>query len=102
MAINAQILSIDLVNQNSLQITFTEAWYQEDIPQLTSCILNYLSELHVIEKTSGADREYTRFEWQQDYFIINFECYSESCWIENETTPNIPLLSLIKENIEAH
>ncbi|XPF92995.1 DUF3630 family protein [Colwellia sp. RE-S-Sl-9] len=96
-----KISSVELVNQASLQITFVESWYQEDIPLLTSLVLNFLKDHYLIETTQGADREYTRFKWQNDYFLLNFECYSESCWIENETTPNIPLLNLIKENIEA-
>ncbi|WP_077339755.1 DUF3630 family protein [Pseudocolwellia agarivorans] len=95
-----KISSVELVNQTSLQITFVAGWYQEDIPLLTSLVLSLLKDHYLIETTQGADREYTRFKWQDDYFILNFECYSESCWIENETKTNTPLLNLIKQYIE--
>ena len=95
-----QLASIYTINKNSLQINFIDRWHQEDIKSLTSFILNHLKAHHVIEVISGADREYCRFEWQKDYFVLNFECYSESCWIENETTPNFTLLTSIKQCLE--
>ena len=96
------LASISLINENSLQLVFAKNWYQEDINALTTLILNSFEDHQVIETISGADREYCRFEWQKNYFIINFECYSESCWIEHETTPNIALLNSIKQCLDLH
>lgn len=95
-----QLTSVHIINEDSLQINFAKNWYQEDIKSFTTFILGHLDAHHVIEVISGADREYCRFEWQQHYFVLNFECYSESCWIENETTPNFNLLTSIKQYLE--
>lgn len=101
MAEQSKIASLILINENSLQINFTNNWYQEDVSQLTTDILSALTGHHILETISGADRENCRFEWQQEYFMLNFECYSQSCWIENETTPNLSFLNLIKQHLEA-
>jgi hypothetical protein len=75
-------------------------WYQEDIPQLITNILVFLKGHDILESISGADRENCRFKWRTAYFIINFECYSQSCWIENETTSDIELLTLLKQSLD--
>lgn len=93
------IISSKIINQNSLQITFSDDWYQEDVPQLISNILSSLKDHHVLENISGADRENCRFQWSKGYFIANFECYSQSCWIENETTPDVQLLTLLQQSL---
>lgn len=95
-----KISSIEMINSNSLQIIFSDHWYQEDTVQLTQNILNLLENHKVLEQISGGDRENCRFEWLQEYFMLNFEYYSQSCWIENETTPNIDLLNTIKQHLE--
>lgn len=94
------ISSLELIESSSLQVIFTDDWYQEDVPQLTEIILSSLEGHHTLEQISGGDRENCRFEWSQEYFILNFECYSQSCWIENETTPNVDLLNKIKTHLE--
>lgn len=94
------ITSSEIINENSLQLIFADDWYQEDIPQLITIILSFLKDHQILESISGADRENCRFMWRTDYFIINFECYSQSCWIENETTPDIELLNLLKQSLE--
>jgi hypothetical protein len=94
------IRSSEIINQNSLQIVFAKDWYQEDVTQLITTILSFLKDHQVLENISGADRENCRFKWRSDYFILNFECYSQSCWIENETAPDIELLTLLKQNLE--
>ncbi|WP_426359072.1 DUF3630 family protein [Pseudocolwellia sp. HL-MZ19] len=96
----SKIASLTLINENSLQIIFHEIWYQEDVSQLTADVLSALKDHNILETISGADRENCRFEWQQEYFMMNFECYSQSCWIENETTPNLSLLTTIKQHLE--
>lgn len=50
-----QLASVSLINENSLQITFTENWYQEDIEVLTTLIFNYIKDYQIIESISGAD-----------------------------------------------
>lgn len=93
---NIEISTVAIVNQASLQINFNHNWYQEDVEEIKQHLFSLLSDHHIIEAIIGADREYFRFTWQQEYFILNFECYSQSCWIENETTPNAALLEKLK------
>jgi len=93
------ITASEIINQNSLQLTFSDYWYQEDVPQLISNILSSLTDHHILENISGADRENCRFQWSTGYFIVNFECYSQSCWIENETASDIELLTLLQQSL---
>ncbi len=62
-------------------------WFQEDINTLYLGIFSLLEDVVIKEVISGADRENIRFSWQINYdFILNFDCYSQSCWLaaENE------------------
>ncbi|MEO9509432.1 MAG: DUF3630 family protein [Nonlabens ulvanivorans] len=92
--------TLTLIDDNSLQINFTDAWYQEDTPSLTAYLFEQLGNCSTLEVILGADRENCRFEWQQNYFILNFECYSQSCWIENETATDLATLNVIKQQLE--
>jgi hypothetical protein len=67
-----------------LNITFTFSWYQEDIYDLIKLIFKPIMPLNIQESILGADRENIRFKWHQYYFVVNFECYSQSCWIEGQ------------------
>jgi len=96
---NIHIASTEIINQNSLQITFTDDWYQEDISLLNQHILCFLKGHHIIETTLGADRQYCRFEWQDQYFVIHFEYYCQACWVENETISNVGALNSINNNL---
>jgi hypothetical protein len=42
------------------------------------------NKLKTLEIIMGADRAYQRFEYQSDFFTLQFECNSQSCWIEAE------------------
>lgn len=72
----------DIIDAVILPIEFTPEWYQEDIPVLRSCIVKPLSSLKEVETLTGADRENTRFTYDNHEFMLNFECYSQSVWIE--------------------
>jgi hypothetical protein len=47
-------------------------------------IFNNLTEVTITENTQGADRSNIRFNYKTGRFLLNFECYSQSCWVEPE------------------
>lgn len=90
--------------QRLLLITFDHEWDQDDIAQLSDIVLQQLNheaaqDLHVIEHVKGADREYFRIRFQQDYLILQFESYSNSCWIEPEDQLEIQTLNVIHQRL---
>lgn len=74
-----RIQSIEFVD-GQITVVFKEQWFQEDIEGHRALLLNHLKHHKIKEITVGADRENTRFEWQQTEFLLNFEYYSQSCW----------------------
>jgi len=81
---NVQIKSMSLFEQRSLLINFNQEWFQENINQLKEYLLEQCSNIKELEVTIGADRAYIRFEYQRDFFTFQFECNSQSAWIEAE------------------
>lgn len=80
-----------------LVVNFSQPWFQEDIATLTQCIFSKVTLINIQEKIIGADRENVRFNWQEYYFILNFDCCSQSCWLEgqdNESMENLANLYL--------
>ena len=70
--------------QDHLNIIFKNEWYQEDIPQLIDLIISPKMVIVIQENNQGADREDVRFSWCEHYFVLNFDYYSQSCWIEGQ------------------
>ncbi len=71
---------IDFFDQK-IAIIFDQNWFQEDIILLRKPLLNKIPDHQIKEITLGADRESIRFLWQTAEFVLNFDCYSQSCWI---------------------
>lgn len=67
-----------------LTVQYAQEWFQEDIENLSTLIFSQLKSFEIQEKIVGADRENIRFSWQNHYFILNFDCYSQSCWLEGQ------------------
>ena len=101
-------LQIDLVSTNDEQITiaFNHPWYQEDIDILSQLVFSKTTQYKIKEKVLGADRENIRFAWQQHEFLLNFDCYSQSCWVsanDQNSQALIPQLSqLLTQSTENH
>ena len=85
-----------------LNITFTVSWYQEDIHSLIELMFKPIMPLNIQESISGADRENIRFEWHQHRFVVNFDCYSQSCWVEGQDEQSKANLSTLHEILENH
>lgn len=76
--------SIKLENSQLLVINFSSNWDQDDISELSTIVFKQLNEVKTLEHVIGADREYFRFMYRQEYLILHFESYSNACWIESE------------------
>ncbi|GAA6171442.1 hypothetical protein NBRC116592_11120 [Colwellia sp. KU-HH00111] len=64
-----------------IDILFNKSWYQEDINLLTKLLLNKVTASQIKETILGADRENIRFQYLDAEFVLNFDYYSQSCWI---------------------
>ncbi len=67
-----------------LAVNFENEWFQEDIETFSEVIFEALMPISIQEKILGADRENIRFTWREHCFILNFDCYSQSCWFEGQ------------------
>jgi hypothetical protein len=47
------------------------------------------------DKIIGADRENIRFSWKDCYFVLNFDYYSQSCWIEGQDSASTQELATL-------
>ena len=79
-----QITTTTLENNNLLLIAFMQEWDQDDMNLLSKCIFNRLPAHKIKEHIQGADRECYRFTFNGEPLVLQFESYSESCWIEPE------------------
>ncbi|WP_440876928.1 DUF3630 family protein [Thalassotalea sp. PLHSN55] len=79
-----QISGFTLLESGSINIAFSSGWFLEQTPELAKLVWDKLPTSRVVESVNGADREYFRFEWQAQMFILQFESYGQSSWIESE------------------
>jgi hypothetical protein len=85
MATTQQSVASIQQSDNCVTFKFLCFWYQEDIEFLKAKVFDNLPVITVLEVIEGADRVNIRFVWQnKSYFSLNFDCYSQSCWIEGE------------------
>lgn len=68
----------------TITLTYSSKWSDEDIPTMAQNFLENIAESKIVESTLGADRAYFRFDWKDYPFILHYEIYSQSCWIEAE------------------
>jgi hypothetical protein len=85
-SIKLPIQNIKLIENNHeyLNVIFIANWYQEDVNNLVELLFEPIMPLNIQESIIGADRVNTRFDWHQHHFVVNFEFYSQSCWIEGQ------------------
>ena len=92
-----QQLANTQLHEETLAVTFSKLWYQEDIQLLADILYQHLKPVDHIEKMAGADREVYRFKWQDVNLVLHFDFYSQSCWLEPETPLNIEILADLNE-----
>ena len=78
-----------------LNVTFKNNWYQENIATLIDLLFLPIMPVTIQEKIIGADRENIRFSWSNNYFVLNFDYYSQSCWIEGKDSTSTEQLSTL-------
>ncbi|MBU2871210.1 DUF3630 family protein [Colwellia sp. E2M01] len=83
-----------------LTLIFAHQWYQEDIKLLSELVFSPIQPIVIQEHNVGADREDTRFSWNDNYFLLNFDFYSQSCWIESQDATSTTYLQSLYEVIE--
>lgn len=83
---NVNLLTSKNIDESSeiLVLGFASQWSDEDIVTLATSLFDATKNASLTEKVQGADREYFRFIWQDHAFILHFEVYGQSCWIEPE------------------
>ncbi|WP_448549512.1 DUF3630 family protein [Thalassotalea fusca] len=76
-------IKISLENQRSA-IVFTPVrqWQDEEISGMINWFFTRFTQCVSREHILGADRVSERFEWQSREYVLNFESYSQSVWIE--------------------
>lgn len=79
-----QLNQVHLIDNELITLSYEEPWHQEDIQLLINLLLPALGINEAKETIEGADRVNARIEFQQAILVINFEVYSQSCWIEAE------------------
>ena len=83
-----------------LSVYFENDWYQENIAALITLLLSPIMPVTMQEKIIGADRENIRFSWQKHYFVLNFDCYSQSCWLEGQGSKSTESLANLNAALE--
>ena len=85
-------MTIQSINyeDDHISIFFDRDWFQEDIVTLRQLILDQISNHQIREIIEGADRENIRFIWLHTDFILNFDYYSQSCWINTHDEISVP------------
>lgn len=78
-----------------LNVTFKHQWYQENIEALIALLFLPIIPVAIQEKIIGADRENIRFSWDDCYFVLNFDYYSQSCWIEGQDSASTEQLATL-------
>jgi len=84
---------------DQVMISFNAQWFQEDIPLLCQRVFSPLSDHEIKEKTVGADRENIRFIWEKSEFLLNFDFYSQSCWLSSVDVASQAAMPIIREKL---
>ena len=78
------IQSSHLVEEQALNLILSCQWHIEDAEQLAHQVVALIDDARIVELIPGADRFSARLACPHGYFCLNFEEYSESCWLEAE------------------
>lgn len=95
-----QLINVNLVDDN-LEIRFKYYWYQEDIEQLYQLVCEKLTDFSLVESLLGADRQTYRLTCNNQYLLLHFDYYSQSCWFSAEVIADQSLLSQLVNKFQA-
>lgn len=96
-----QLINVSLVDDN-LEIRFKDYWYQEDIEQLYQLLSDKLTDFSLVESLLGADRQTYRLTCNNQYLLLQFDYYSQSCWFSVEVDNDQALLSKLIDIFQPH
>ena len=76
-------IKISLENQNTTIVFLpVREWEDEEVIGMTTMFFARCSQCLQRERILGADRVSERFQWQSRDYVLHFESYSQSVWIE--------------------
>jgi len=79
---NKQIFISESLVDSVITLSYRQDWSQDELDLLIKQFFLQYSCFEQGERVLGADREIVYFLWQEYRLTLNFECYSESIWIE--------------------
>ncbi|GEK09799.1 DUF3630 family protein [Pseudoalteromonas sp. J010] len=90
-------LTLDL--QHEVIIIHPELLPQDDEFELWGQVFLHHDAVELIEFSTGADRHLWRFTFNDSYFNLNFEHYSNSVWIAPDGVDALDLLPSLHKNL---
>jgi len=79
---NKQTFICESLVDSVITLSYQQDWSQDELDLLITQFFLQYSCFEQGERVLGADREVVYFLWQDYRFSLNFECYSESIWME--------------------
>ena len=62
--------------------------------------LTYQADLLSVYFENDWYQENIRFSWENHYFVLNFDCYSQSCWLEGQGSKSTESLANLYSALE--
>lgn len=90
---------IELTEQQTIIFRFEQYWESEEIVDLQSQITRMITDIDEVEQVQGADRQYLRFSWQGYSYILQFESYGQSCWLESDAANEAEAINVIHQHL---
>lgn len=98
------ISSIELlgdVDNPYIHVVFCLPWQQEDIDELSAHVISLFDDAAMIDHAQGADIETYHIRAFDTELLLNFEVYSESCWVEVVNNQDVTSIVKISEKIKS-
>ncbi|MFD2165673.1 DUF3630 family protein [Thalassotalea euphylliae] len=72
--------------EHCIDIRLAQSFDEDDVESIAESLIQRHLDARTIENISGADRFNARFILNSSTFVLNFEIYSQSCWIDIESS----------------
>jgi len=92
---NIKIIDLEEIDLKTLQLHFNVEWTMDDKAAVIEHIL-LLTSAKTLAVAEGADLYCLRIKLGVSEFLLNFEEYSNACWLECVTDQDISGLQKIK------
>ena len=81
-----------IIKPELIELRTHSIFEQEDMTPMAHYLLSKIVDSTLIDIVEGVDRACYRVELQGQNFTINFEIYSQSCWLEPEAAQELTIL----------